>query len=189
MTALLVAAVLGGVPAALEAAGAHPGSVRDIQYIGANHLSTWELRDLTGICPGDRMDPRRNELGRQAIIKKHQEDGRYFASVKLVEGNKPTDTRVVYSVVEGPVVKVAAVELVGNEHVTAGRLRTQFVKKDWSLQAGSRFDPVTPDLGRKALLDYYRAIELPDVTVTVEVKTSVDRRRVTIVYHIAEAPE
>jgi outer membrane protein insertion porin family len=188
MTTLLVAVVLGG-PAALEVAGAHRGPVRDVRYVGADHLSSWELRALTGIRPGDRMDPRQNERGRQAILKKYQEDGRYYASVELAEGGRPTDTRVVYRIVEGPVVKVAAVEFVGNENVKSGRLRMQLVhKREFLKTIGGKFREETIVLDREALVDYYHTCGFLGVAITPEVKPSADMSHVTIVYHIVEEP-
>ena len=77
-------------------------TVQDIFYTGAQHIGRDDLQSLSGVRRGDPMNPLANELGRQAILRKYQEDGRYYASVELVEGSKPTDTRVVYNIVEGP---------------------------------------------------------------------------------------
>lgn len=161
--------------------------VTEVVYDGAEHLSMSTLRSLTGLRKGDAMNPLANELGRQAILRKYQDDGRYFATVELVEGTKSTDTRVAYRVVEGPVVKVADVEFVGNKGATAGRLRTQLVTKREFLKAiGGKFNPTTLELDRKALLEYYQALGYLGASVTPEVRRSDDMRHVTVVYHIVE---
>lgn len=160
-------------------------TVQEIIYDGAQH--NWsELQSLTGLRKGDAMNPLANELGRQSILRKYQEDGRYYASVELIEGNKPTDTRVVYSIVEGPVVKVKAIEFVGNDGASSGRLKTQLVTKKSFLSIGGKFNPTSLELDRKALLDYYGALGYLGATVTPEVKRSNDMAHVTIVYHIVE---
>ena len=163
-------------------------TVQEIVYDGAQHLSKSDLQSLTGLRKGDAMDPRANELGRQAILRKYQqEEGRYYASVELVEGTKPTDTRVVYNIVEGPVVKVAGVEFSGNDHALSGRLRTQLVtKREFLKTIGGKFNPTSLELDRKALVEYYHSLGFLGVQMTPEVKRSADMSHVTIVYHIVE---
>src|SRR6266540_476015 len=85
-------------------------TVQEIHYLGAQHISANELQNITGVRKGEPMNPLSNEIGRQAILRKYQDDGRYFATVEMLEGGKPADTRVVYQIVEGPVVKVDSVE-------------------------------------------------------------------------------
>ena len=166
-------------------------TVQEVVYDGAQHLSKSDLQSLTNLRKGDAMDPRANELGRQAILRKYQQDeGRYYASVELVEGTKPTDTRVVYGIVEGPVVKVGAVEFVGNEHTSSGRLKTQLVtKREFLKTIGGKFNPTSLELDRKALVEYYHALGYLGVTMTPEVKRSADMSHVTIVYHIVEGAQ
>lgn len=161
-------------------------TVQEILYDGAEHLSKNELQSLTGLRKGDAMNPLANELGRQAILRKYQEDGRYYASVELVEGNKPTDARVVYAIVEGPVVKVKGIEFVGNQGAMSGRLKTQLVTKKSFLSIGGKFNPTSLELDRKALIEYYGALGYLGATVTPEVKRSADMAGVTVVYHIVE---
>ncbi|MBN9122302.1 MAG: outer membrane protein assembly factor BamA [Planctomycetes bacterium] len=162
-------------------------TIQEIVYDGAQHLSKSDLQSLTGLRKGDAMNPLANELGRQSILRKYQEEGRYYASVELVEGSKPIDSRVVYSIVEGPVVKVGGVEFVGNVHAASGRLKTQLVtKREFLKTIGGKFNPMSLELDRKALLEYYHALGFLGATVAPEVRRSADMSHVTIVYHIVE---
>ncbi|HEY1186197.1 MAG TPA: outer membrane protein assembly factor BamA [Gemmata sp.] len=162
-------------------------TVQDIVYHGAQHLRDSELRTLTGLRKGDAMSPHFNEIGRAAILRKYHEDGRYFATVELVEGNKPGDTRVVYDIVEGPVVKVAGVEFVGNVGATTGRLKEQLVtKREFLRMMGGKFNSMSLDADRKALTEYYQSLGYLAVQITPEVRRSADMSHVTIVYHIVE---
>ena len=77
------------------------GVASEVLYFGAQHLSQSELQDLTQIRKGGPMNPSTNQLGKTAILNKLREDGRYYASVELTEGNTINDTRVVYQIVEG----------------------------------------------------------------------------------------
>ncbi len=161
--------------------------IQEIHYVGAEHLRGSELQTLTGLRKGDAMNPHINELGRKAILRRYQDDGRYFATVDLVEGNKTGDARVVYSIVEGPVVKVAGAEFVGNVNASSGRLRTQLVtKREFLRTIGGKFNPTSVDLDVKALIEYYHALGYLGVKVEPEVRRSANLSHVTLVYYITE---
>ncbi len=165
-------------------------TIQEIVYRGAQHLSPSDLRTLTGLRKGDPMNPLANEVGRSSILRRYQDDGRYYADVKLIEGNKPTDSRVVYDIVEGPVVKVAAVEFVGNSGAMTGRLKTQLVtKKEFIGAFGGKFNPGTLELDRKALVEYYQSLGYLAVQISPEVRRSADMSHVTVVYHIVEGAQ
>ncbi len=165
-------------------------AVQEVVYHGAQHLKDSELRTITGLRKGDAMNPLANELARAAILRRYQDDGRYYSSVELVEGTKPSDTRVVFDIVEGPVVKVAGIEFVGNSGAMTGRLKTQVVtKKEFAGLIGGKFNPQSLELDRKALIEYYQALGYLAVQITPEVKRSADMSHVTIVYHIVEGEQ
>jgi outer membrane protein insertion porin family len=161
--------------------------VQDVQYLGAQHLGRTELQNLSGVRKGEPMNPLANELGRQSIERKYQEEGRYYATVELLEGNRPTDTRVIYQIVEGPTVKVAGVDFYGVDHASPARLRTQLVtKKEFAGLIGGKFNPITLELDRQKLVEYYHALGYLNVEITPEVAQTADVGHVRIVYHVVE---
>ena len=167
-------------------------TVEDVQFVGAQHINRDELQTLSGVRRGDPMNPLSNELGRQALLRKYQDgDGRYYASVELLEGSKPTDTRVVFQVVEGPKVKVADVVFRGNVFAGSGRLRTQLMTSTQKLGfIGGTFKPQEP---RRGPPETHRVLQRPRVPqhqhrAAREVVQSEDLGHVTIVYHIVEGP-
>jgi outer membrane protein insertion porin family len=161
--------------------------VQDVQYVGAQHLRASDLQNLSGVRKGEPMNPLANELGRQSIQRRYQDDGRYYATVELVEGNKPTDTRVVYQIVEGPVVKVAGIDFRGVDQASESRLRTQLVtRKQFIGFFGGKFNPVSIDLDRQRIVEYYHGLGYLNVQVTPEVERTKDIGLVRIVYHISE---
>jgi len=162
-------------------------TVQEVVFEGAQHISPDKLRTLTGVRKGEPMNPLSNELGRQTILREYQEEGRYFSSVELVEGAKPTDTRVVYRVVEGPVVKVAAIEFHGNEHGLTGRLKTQLTsKKMFAGFLGGTFRPMMLDSDLKKLHEYYQGLGYLGAKITPEVVRTDDPARVVLAYHVVE---
>jgi outer membrane protein assembly complex protein YaeT len=165
-------------------------TVQDVQFVGGQHISLDELRTLTGVRKGEPMNPLSNEIGRQAILRKYHDDGRYLASVDLVEGGKPGDTRVIYQIVEGPVVKVSGVEFRGNEHGATGRLKTQLVTKKRFLGIfGGKFNQQSLDVDMKQLTEYYHRLGFLAVRITPEVIKTDDPGSVRVVYHIEEGTQ
>ncbi len=162
-------------------------TVQEVVYQGVQHISPNELQNLSGVRKGDPMNPLTNELGRQAILRKYQEDGRYFASVELLEGKTQADTRVVYSVVEGPVVKVTSLQFKGNKFADNGRLKTALAtKKQFIGLFGGKFNPMTLDVDRQHIVEYYHGLGFLGVRVSPEVVRSDEPGQIRIVYHIDE---
>src|SRR5205814_7917385 len=100
-------------------------AIQEIVYNGAKHLKPDELETLTGLRKGAPLNPLANRMAVNAIRRRYEEMGRLFAGVELVEGDKPGDTRVVFNITEGPVVRVSSVSFVGNTFLSGARLYTQ----------------------------------------------------------------
>ncbi|MBA4062381.1 MAG: outer membrane protein assembly factor BamA [Isosphaera sp.] len=163
------------------------GVVEDLQFLGAEHVRLSDLQTLSGVRKGEPMNPVANELGRVAILQRYQADGRYYATVELAEGRKPTDTRVVYRVVEGPKVKVVGVDFRGPDHASVARLRAQLVTKTSFLGLiGGTFNPASLEADRQRLADYYENLGFLDIRVTPEVVQTAAVGEVRVVYHVAE---
>lgn len=163
------------------------GTVQEVTFDGAEHLSRDKLRTLTGIRKGDPMNPMANDLGRAAILREYRDAGRAFATVELVEGSKATDTRVSYRIVEGPIVRVSGVEFRGNEAGLSGRLKTQLATKSAVAGfMGGKFNPASLDSDLKKLTEYYHGLGYLAVQIDPEVIPSPDMTTVRIVYHVRE---
>ena len=102
-------------------------TVQEVLFLGNQHLSQQELLDMTRVRRGSPLNPAMNQLDAQTILNKLREDGRYHASVTLIEGGSPGDTRVVFQIVEGPIVRLRGVDFRGNREASSGRLRTVVV--------------------------------------------------------------
>jgi outer membrane protein insertion porin family len=162
-------------------------TVEDIQFLGAQHLGKNELQTLAGVRKGEPMNTFQNIMGRNNILKKyHEEEGRTYATVELIEGGLPTDTRVIYQIVEGPVVKVDGVEFRGAVRAIPGRLREQIVNKPELGFIAPKFKPFTLDIDRLKLIEYYHSLGFLGVQITPEVVHTADVGKVIIVYHIVE---
>jgi outer membrane protein assembly complex protein YaeT len=165
----------------------HPNVVQEIIYKNAHHLKQDDLEALTGLRKGTPLNPIANRLAAQAIQRKYFEEGRPFATVELVEGGEPGDTRVVFNITEGPIVKVGDIAFVGNTFVGGARLATQIQSSRPFLGVfRHRYTPAMSDLDIIKLEEYYRSFGFRDVRVSREVQWAEDQRSVVLVYHIHE---
>jgi outer membrane protein assembly complex protein YaeT len=164
--------------------------VQDIQFLGVQHIGKSELSNLAGVRKGEPMNPLANQYGADNIRRKYQEDGRAYATVELVEGNKSTDTRVIYQVVEGPVVKVAGIDFYGAQRASVARLRTVLVTHtEFAGFIGGKFNPMTMDMDRQKLMEYYHMLGFLNVQITPEVVHTASVGQVRIAYHIVEGQQ
>jgi len=169
--------------------------VREINFVGNEHYKESILLDLTPqLRKGAPLHPARNRQAASAIAQKMREDGRYYATCTLTSGGNPGDEVVTFSIVEGPVVRVGAVEYRGNSvkfETGSGRLGTVTKARGPMLGvptvATPTFTPQLLDVDRKALLQHYHQLGYLDAMIDAEVvPTSYDLSTVKIVYHIRE---
>lgn len=168
--------------------------VREVNFVGHRHYSETALLDLIRVRKGAPLNPAVNRQAAAAIAQKMREDGRYYATCTLMKGADPADDQVTFHIVEGPVVRVGAVEFRGNSaqfETGTGRLKTVVKARGPLLGSPTVLTPTfTPQLlevDRKALLFHYHKLGYLDAEVGVEVEpTSPDLSTVTVVYHIRE---
>ncbi|MBI3407880.1 MAG: BamA/TamA family outer membrane protein [Planctomycetes bacterium] len=171
----------------------HPNLVREIVYKNNNHISEKEIESITRLRKGMPLDPTLNRNACVEIEDYHKSNGRYFAKVTLEEGDKPGDSRVVFNITEGPIVKVRDIRFSGNKELaTDARLRTQIdmSRALFGFEAGSliasKFDPKRVDGDVLKLEEYYKDQGYIHARVTREPIFSQDHRFVDIIYHIHE---
>ncbi|MCZ2341183.1 MAG: outer membrane protein assembly factor BamA [Bacteroidales bacterium] len=168
--------------------------ISEVVYVGAQHLSDKELNDLTGLRRGSPLNPTMNQLAANSILGKLREDGRYYASVTLLEGGKLTDSRVVFHIVEGPVVRVRNVSFRGNDTASSGRLRTVLTNTGALIPRvvtalSPKYMPQQIELDKSKVLDYYHRLGYLEARIEEEVVPHPDSLGVVdIVYHVQEGP-
>ena len=165
--------------------------VQEIIYRGADHMGRDELDKLTKLKRGEPMSPHRNKEGRLAILRHYQEKSRYWASVKIVEGNKETDQRVVFDIAEGPVVRIHSIDVKffgpHESSISAARLKTQLNSGSAFLGVlGGNFNEIGLDMDVLKLEEYYHALGYLKARVERELIFSKDLRDVDVVFHIEE---
>ena len=84
-----------------------------VEFRGRKAIRLKEIEDTTGLKVGNRADPTRTRLAVGQILRLYQEKGYDLASVTLMEGGNPGDTKIVIEIFEGPKVKVDSIDFVG----------------------------------------------------------------------------
>ena len=169
-------------------------TVREVTFFGNQHYSETSLLEAIRVRKGATLNPALNRQAASAITQKLREDGRYYATCTLAKGGEATDEQVWFNIVEGPVVRVGAVEFHGNSgklETSNGRLRTVVKARGPLLGTPTLLTPTfTPqllDVDRRALLAHYHRLGYLDAVVDVEVEpTSADLSTVKVIYHVRE---
>jgi outer membrane protein assembly factor BamA len=165
----------------------YPSLIREIVYKNNHHLKPDELDTLTGLRKGAPLNPAQNRQACQAIEMRLREAGRLFASVALEEGGQPGDSRVVFNITEGPIVRVRSIHTTGQTFVGEARLKTQIdTHKAFLNMIGGVYNPNSVEHDAAKLVEYYRSFGYLDVQVTRELKFTEDYSMVDIVFHVAE---
>jgi outer membrane protein insertion porin family len=166
--------------------------VLEVQFVGAQHIGRDTLLQLTGIRKGSPLNPTFNETAAQIIENKLKEDGRAYATCKLVEGTKVTDKRVVFNIVEGPVVKVSRVSIRGCRQTSSGRVSTQLSTSApvYGLIRflNDKFNPLQIEDDKKKIINYFHKLGHLEARVESEVIPSRDLSSVEVIYHVDEGP-
>jgi outer membrane protein assembly complex protein YaeT len=164
-----------------------PQTIKDIVYNGGQHLKLDELKNITHLRLGDPVVPYLNQEACRAIVAKLYEDGRPFATCKLVEGDKPSDNRIVFDITEGPVVKVKHVDFVGQTFVSGEVLR-QHIKtsREFLGLVGGKLNLFMVDYDVEELEKYYKSYGFHDAKVSRELAWEADGKHVDLIFHVSE---
>ncbi|MFO0964052.1 MAG: POTRA domain-containing protein [Gemmataceae bacterium] len=125
-----------------------PKLITDIKFQNNHTVSTEELEKMVNLRRGMPLDPATNRRACYEIQEYLKTKGRYFANVSLVEGGQPGDTRVVFNLTEGPVVRVQSTHFTGNTFAVEARLRTQIeTSRAFLSWFGGQFTPALIESG------------------------------------------
>ena len=97
--------------------------VESVKFLGNKKLSVADLEKVLKFAAGDFVDRYLIRSGAEALAKTYHEKGYYFATVKLNEDLLKTEKQVVYTIVEGPKLRVKKVKFEGNDTFGDGQLK------------------------------------------------------------------
>jgi outer membrane protein assembly factor BamA len=184
----LLGVLTGGV-VGHAAAQSPPSVITGVAIKGAEHFNASELEQYTNLAKGMSFDPVKASEDCTAIVRHYQEHGYPFATCSqnakpfMILGAGVEFEQVVYTINEGPKVKVQRVEFVGNKFVGGDVLAEQL---ECHKRGSSRtnFAAVPTDVIH--LTEYYRSFGYLDVSVNYELQWNLDGGEGVIMFHINE---
>lgn len=161
--------------------------IKSIEYRGLTKLKLKEVEETTGLKTGGRADHIRNQLAAQSLERLYHEKGYEWGQVRLLEGAKAGDTKVVFQIFEGPKCRLQAVGFEGNDFVSDSLLKTK-------IMSGRRFLGVLPGNYRREdieddlrkLKEYYLGQGFFEVNVSARTDPDANQGDVRVTFVISE---
>jgi RNA polymerase sigma factor (sigma-70 family) len=158
----------------------------NVEFRGLNAIHVKQIEDMTGLKRGIRADPAGIRRAVSEIQSLYVAKGYDLASVTLLEGGNPGETKVVIEVIEGPKVKVKSITFVGNHYASAAQLQTEIgARKPIPVPAGQHTSNLLDD-DRQTVVNYYQSQGFFDVNVTPLTRPGADPGQVDLTFVISE---
>ncbi|MCA8988931.1 MAG: BamA/TamA family outer membrane protein, partial [Planctomycetaceae bacterium] len=163
--------------------------LRDVRYVGNEKIKEKELAGITGLQPMHAFSVATNREAARRILEHYKQKGFLFAEIELQQGGDPNDRSVVFSIKEGPKVRVTSIRFVGNEDVSSELLKLRLTTKKrvlWTF--GGQYDPTTIPEDVVLIKKYYHNIGYFDAQVEDKIDFSEDQGSVVVTFNIKEGP-
>ena len=143
--------------------------VEKIVFHSNTRIRDHELSRHLGLSVGDPVGPAAAEQAKNRLLDLYRDKGFANVSVKIVEGNKPNDRNVIFSISEGERERIQSIRFIGNEAFSSSLLKTKIECKDarygltkylWNIADRSK---IRDDNAR--LLEYYRRLGYFDAKI------------------------
>jgi outer membrane protein assembly factor BamA len=160
--------------------------ITSITFRGNASIDSQVLADTTDLKVGESIDPFRISLARQQIERLYKERNHPFARVEvpqeaLAKGN------LVFSVTEGPRVRVRRVQILGNQSFTDDKLKDQIKTRHWIwIFRPGTYDPDQIEDDVASLRRWYEEHGFFDVRVGRKITWSPDQSEVMVTFLINE---
>jgi len=162
--------------------------IKSIDFVNNRAFKDKSLQKKVDFEVGDYLDPILAEAYRRTIAEFYRKKGFAFAEVAL-DSEKLEQGRVVYTIGEGPRVKIASVKFSGNDSIKTSALKKALKTqtRKWFFWSGYYVEEVpAEDVARLQNIYYERGFL--DYHITAKKEFTDDRRKVHITFEIDEGP-
>jgi len=160
-----------------------------VEWRGVQALSESGLRPRLTFGDAGVVDEDETAASARSIEAAYREEGYAFARVAGAVERVRDEPVVVFTVAEGPRVRVASIRFTGNEAFPAPRLQDLLQTRTPALLRKGLFQQDVLDRDLLVLTGFYRTQGFPDAVVgPAEVQFSEDRQQARITIPIAEGP-
>ena len=149
-----------------EGPGAGKALITKVEIRGRKAVPLKEIEDATGLKAGKRAGPARTWLAVNQILRLYQQKGYELASVTLLEGDSPGDTKIVIEIWEGPKVRIGNVHFTGNIFASGYKLVREISTRTPIHGESGQYRRNRLDDDKQKLIDYYRANGFFEVKVS-----------------------
>ncbi len=163
--------------------------IAEVQVVGNKVISDQDLLAAAGILRGTPRDDFQIESAKGAMEAMYRERGFYLATVAVDESELEASGILFFRIVEGPRVRVKAIEFAGNDHFSGTQLQAEIKTRSAVplLRLGELDqERLTDDVA--ALVRFYEDRGFIDIRVDRVLDLSPDRREVKVTFVIVEGP-
>ncbi len=160
--------------------------IRSIEFVGNKAYSDKKLKEKLGFKVGDYLDPVLAQTYTSTIAEFYSKNGFSYAEVSL-DTEKTAQGRLIYTVDEGPRVKIASVSFTGNKAIKTGELEKIVKTKPRTWLVFRKFyqeQRLAEDVSR--LQQAYQKRGFLDAKVEAQRRFNTDRTKVKIIFVIDE---
>ncbi len=163
-------------------------TVARIGFEGNKRFTDAQLQTEVALWPSAPLDRFTVEAGQQAIVSKYEGVGHPYVAVGIDEEALERG-EVVYSIVEGPQVRIRKLRFEGNRHFSSWRLKQTVgtSARFWPFIAGY-MDTEQIERDIQAVRNLYTSEGFLDAQVDTLSKTSPDKTRVNLTFLVDEGP-
>lgn len=164
--------------------------IESIQFVGNRAIDTEALRAAVDLNPGEAIDPFRIALAKQAVETLYEARNYPLTRVTVNAEEAGETGEVIFTINEGPNVKIRNIDFIGNDSFSEDALKKQIRSRTyiWLLRPGN-FDEDTLVDDVALLTRYYESKGFFDVKVGRRLIYSPDQRDVQIEFLIDEGPQ
>ena len=162
--------------------------IRSINFLGNRKIKANALRKKLDFKIADYLDPVLAEAGRKTLVEFYHKNGFVFAEVTLDSEQLPYG-KLIYSINEGPKVKIESVSFSGNRAIKTNALKkTIKTKKDKFIFWPNFYteESLTKDVTKLQNVYYERGFL--DAKINPKLKFNEDKSKVRITFIIEEGP-
>lgn len=161
--------------------------IREIRFTGNRKFSDAKLRKEVPLQVGDPVDTFRVREGADAVLLVYRNGGYGEAKVTWDEQLLRSTGELLYTIEEGPRIRIRKIVFAGNENNPESELRKQITSNTyiWIFRDG-KFDEETVEADAAAVQNYIRDQGYLDARVGYELDFSADRTDLTVTFTIAE---
>ena len=134
-------------------------TLEGLRFRGQDELDEKDMEEAIDLVVGQVVAPKDVARGRQRILEMYGEEGYLRAEVEgqLFDGDEEGSVILQFDIVEGDKVKIAAIEIHGNEAFDDGKLRKQMETKPKRWYRKGEFQADVFEEDKQRILAFYRS--------------------------------